>query len=246
MTDNSNNDSKSKNSNVEISLETSERVCAHMNEDHALSVYAMAKRKVSWPSDGALWKISEASLRSVSMQGCVIQVVLCRQDLCQGQRVMYPFQPPLQNSSELRKRLVAIHHEVCRPPWRSIWLGSPLAPTILLGFAGAAYCNLVLGLDRLTEHIESSSRLHSLISTCLGSATTFSHLVQFVFIFTFFAHTLEVLYVAKASRELKFSAATTAAWALQLFAAGFPVLQCFRELVEVDRKCKKARKEKNA
>lgn len=228
----------------EITPETSKRVCKHMNEDHALSVYAMAKRKLSsLPKDGGKWKISEASLLSVSMEGCLMQVVFCRGDLCQVQKVTYPFEPRLKHASELRPRLVSIHQEVCKPHFTSIWLTSPIASIIAIVFAGSTYCALVLGLDRLTANIENSARFHSLISTCFGSANNFALLVGFVFFFTFSAHALEALSVVIKGQALKFSATTTAAWVLQVAVAGFPVFQQFRELHDMNSKSKAAGKE---
>ena len=245
MTDRVESNQHPSSASSEITPETAKRVCKHMNEDHALSIYAMAKRKVSsWPKDGGTWKISDATLQSVSMEGCVLQVVFCRNDLCQVQKVTYPFEPRLKHASELRPRLVAIHQEVCKPSFTSIWLSSPLAIIIALGFAGSAYCALVLGLDQLTVNIENSTRFHSLISTCFGSATNFAYVVGFVFFFTISAHTLEALSVVMKSRVLKFSTTTTAAWVLQVFVAGFPVFQQFRDLFDMHTKIKAAGKEK--
>lgn len=215
-----------------------------MNEDHALSVFAMAKRKLAWawPSDGGKWKISEATLISVSMEGCLIQVVMCRDDLCQVQKVLYPFEPPLKDAAELRPRMVAIHQDVCKPSLRSIWLSNPpLAPFIVILYAGFAFCTLVIGLDQLTEDLESNS----LISTCFGSAHTFVSLVKFGFYVIQLAHLCEALYVAYSSRALKFSSGTVASWTLQALLAGFPATLQFQELLNMNRKNKEAKKQKS-
>ena len=95
-----------------ITEETSKRICAHMNEDHAVSVFAMAKRSANL-RDG--FSISKATLQKVTMEGCHLQVMLCRGDACRVERVIYPFLTPLSDPSEIRSRLIEVHHEACRP-----------------------------------------------------------------------------------------------------------------------------------
>lgn len=232
----SSSNSPSSNNN-EISPETSKRVCAHMNEDHAVSVYAMAKRKMVWPGDGGKWNISDTILKSVSLQGCLIQVVLCSGDLCQVQKVTYPFEPPLTDAAQ------AIHQEVCKP--FSVW-SNPLAPIIATIYVGLACCTLFVGVDQMTAMIESRNGLNEIISQHFWSARFFSSLVRFGFYLTLRAHTVEALYVAYHSRRtFKFSPGTTAAWLLPLSAAGFPVLFQFQELLNFHRKGREAKKEKS-
>ena len=96
-----------------ISEETSNRICVHMNEDHAVSVYAMAKRQGPKPEPG--WKITTATIKSVTMTGATITVTLCRGDACRQIPVTYPFIPPLTEPHQIRSRMVAIHHHVCNP-----------------------------------------------------------------------------------------------------------------------------------
>jgi len=244
MTEKESAKSSSPSSN-EISAETSNRVCAHMNEDHAVSVYAMAKRKLTWPPGGSKkWKITDAILKSVSLEGCQIQVVMCSGDLCQVQLFTYPFDPPLKDGAELRPRMVAIHQEVCRPSWKAIW-GQPMAIIIVVVYAMFGYCTLVYGIDDLTESIENSTSLNSLISSIFTSTHVFTGLVRFGFYATSVAHAVETLYAVYQSRKLKFSASTTFAWALQIAASGLCATSQFLELLRVDRKSKEAKKEKS-
>ena len=79
-------------SDEEISSEASKRMCAHMNEDHGVTVYAMAKS--SFRLQGG-WKLTDAKMKKVTLQGCEIQAVTCSGDLCEMQRINYPFNPPL-------------------------------------------------------------------------------------------------------------------------------------------------------
>jgi hypothetical protein len=96
-----------------ISEEVSHRICVHMNEDHAVSVYAMAKSQGPKPEPG--WKMTTAILKNVTMTGATIDMIWCRGDACRSVPMIYPFVPPLTEPHQIRSRMVAIHHHVCRP-----------------------------------------------------------------------------------------------------------------------------------
>jgi len=219
-----------------------------MNEDHSLSIYAMAKRtSTTWPSrsSGRPWKITNAILKSVTLQGCLIQVVLCCDDLCQVQKITFPFEPPLTDAAQLRPRMVAIHQEVCKPQVSEIFRSNPLvAPAVTIFFAGLAYGTLFLDADQLTHMIETSFVIEFLrqhLECC--SAQFFSTLVRLGFYATLCAHLVESTYIAYHSRTtLKFSVGTTAAWVLPNLVIGFPVLFAFQDMLRVDRKGKMAKK----
>lgn len=209
-------------SSQSISNETSNRICAHMNEDHAVSVYAMAKSKVVLP--GRQWKISDAFLKKVTMEGCHIQVILCHAMLCQDVKLIYPFDPPLAHPSQVRSRIIAIHQEVCTP--RSVYK-DPIFLVIFFCFGGLAWGTLYNGTK--------------------GMSPLFSKAVHVGFYLTVLMHSVFAAYISYLSRKtLTLSVSGTTAWFAAVFLSGFKAAVEFRELVEVDRKCKKATNDKKA
>lgn len=92
-----------------ISPETSKRICAHMNNDHAATLYAMIRAR-SLVKRG--FSLTEARMKKITAEGCSLQAVSCSGDLCNIDKVEYEFDPPLRDASQARKRLVAIHREV--------------------------------------------------------------------------------------------------------------------------------------
>jgi Protein of unknown function (DUF2470) len=204
----------------EITDETSKRICAHMNSDHTLSVYAMAKRKIELP--GRNWKISDVFLKKVTMEGCSIQVILCRDILCHDVNLTYPFEPPLTHPSQIRSRIIAIHHEVCTP--HSVYK-HPVFPLVVLLFASLGWGTLGMGTD--------------------GLARSFARAVHVGFYFTLLGHTVLATGIAYLCRkELKLSMRTTTEWYAAVSLSGLLAVQEFLELLEVDRKCKYAKKKK--
>lgn len=138
-----------------VSLETSKRICGHMNEDHSVTVYAMARQQLGlWlrqqqqqfhPNDsfrkqyqwwwwwgGNKFPFSNAILKSVTAHGCQIQIILCNGDVCQMVTLDYPFQPPLKKDDkiheQLRRRFIEIHQQVCRP---YLTIGSVIVASIV-------------------------------------------------------------------------------------------------------------------
>jgi hypothetical protein len=193
-----------------------------MNEDHAVSIYAMAKRKVSLP--GRQWKISNVLLKKVTMEGCDIQVILCHDMLCQDVRLTYMFEPLLTHQSQVRSRLIAMHQEVCKP--QSMYQ-RPRSLATLLFFGGVAWGTLVMGRE--------------------GMSPNFAKAVHVGFYFTLLLHSVLATYVSFVSRKtLKLSMSGTAAWFTTAFLSGVPVALELRELLEVDRTCKAAKEKTKA
>lgn len=216
---------------VELSDETSRRVCDHMNIDHAVSVFAMAKRLVGTLEPG--FKISEAQLKKVTRLGCDIQAVTCRQDMCQVHRVVWPFEPPLRTSAELRQRLVAIHHKVCAPRLR--WLiEKPVAIAIIALMLFLNVCVLILGTSELRLVIESDAMLNQIVSVLFGSAKVFALLVKVAFYFAHSAHAAEAIYAAfHCFRTLKLQWKPTFQWIAPILFTGYPFLLELQTLIDV-------------
>jgi len=214
-----------------ISADTSKRVCQHMNEDHSVSVYAMAKSLL--PTG---YKIISATLVSVSMEGCTIAAAACQGDLCEQKHLMYPFNPPMSSGSEVRKRMVDVHHAVCTP--NISWLvthSDALAVLIVMALLG--YGTHVIGSDQLAANIEGNASLNSLVSAVFGSAAFFSKLVQASWIFALVAHAGEGLYVAyKAQSELKLQWKSRLLWFGMVCTVGYPITKEFLDLLKVHQK----------
>lgn len=203
----------------EISEETSIRICAHMNDDHAVSVYAMAKRKVEMP--GKNWSISNAFIKKVTMQGCDIQVILCHKTLCQDAKIFYPFLPPLDTPTQIRSRIIAVHHQVCTP--FKIFT-DPKFFMIAGFFAASAWCTLLGGAINMEPQL------------AFGLKCGFYGIL--------FAHGSLAAYGAHLGRkQLKLQMKGIVAWYTAIILAGALAFLELLELLEVDRKCKSSRKE---
>jgi len=215
-----------------VSPETSKRVCQHMNEDHAVSVFAMAKAAKNLPRDVV---VTEAHMKKVTLHGCQIRALSCHGDMCTSNEVEYPFDPPLKSSAELRPRLVAIHRKVCGP--KAIWLiNKPLALTILVTCASLGYGSVFMSHKELTGTIEDKKELNNFLSLIFGSAQNFATMVSFSFYFSVIAHALEGLYAAFYSRKaLKLPWTTALQWFALVLLVGYPIMSEFQQMMKVKR-----------
>lgn len=221
------NPSSSTSTSLEITAETSTRVCKHMNEDHGLSVYAMAARCVTLPDAG--WKITSAKMKKVTPQGCELQAVTCSGDMCEMKSVTYPFTPPLTSASEIKPRIVAIHHQVLSPEW--IWLYTkPFAFKILLVVGVISYGTLVLGQDGMIKFLDSTT----LIKQFYPKTNYIATLVRIAFYVSSVAHLFEATFAAYiCQKTLKLNWKGTLKWMIMVFLAGntiFTELQTFRKI----------------
>ena len=217
--------------NAEISAQTSKRICAHMNDDHAVTVFAMAKTVASIKSG---WKLSEAKLLKVSLSGCSLRAVTCSGTMCEMQTVDYPFEPHVTSSSEVRPRLIAVHNSLLLPKFS--WLVTkPPAVIIVLILLALSYGEFVLGADGMKELIDGVKVRHHL------STETIVQTLRFVFWGSLVAHALEGLYGFYQSRTtLKLSLEGQLKWAAILTIAGMPVMQEFTPLIEAAATSKKS------
>jgi Protein of unknown function (DUF2470) len=214
-------ESKSDGDTKMISEETSKRICDHMNDDHAVSVYAMAKRKLpKQPEKG--WKITSATLKKVTMDGADIQVILCRGDACQKIMVIYPFTPPLIEPSQIRSRMVAIHHNVCSPYF---CYDHTLFPAVVVFFAVTAY--YAFGLNGP----DTDPTLAKGMNDC--------------FYLLFIAHSGLAVYGGYLCHSvLKLKRQGNVTWFIAIFLSGWLGFKELNELVEVEEKCKDMKEQK--
>jgi Protein of unknown function (DUF2470) len=206
-----------------ISEETSTRICIHMNDDHMVSVFAMAKRKVEFPQ-GKGWKISNVILKTVTMVGAEMLVTLCRGDACQQVTVTYPFVPPLTEPNQIRSRLIAIHHQVCSP---FSCYDHSLFPSVVVFFIATAWYALGPG------KVNSDPTLAKGMNDC--------------FYLILFGHTgMAIFGTYFCISVLKLTRQGALKWFIAIFLSGWLGLRELLELTAVDEKSKSTKLEKTS
>uniref|UniRef100_A0A7S3LDU9 DUF2470 domain-containing protein n=1 Tax=Amphora coffeiformis TaxID=265554 RepID=A0A7S3LDU9_9STRA len=241
MTDNKESKESSSSSDAvfEVSEETSSRVCKHMQDDHFISVYAMARNMLDLPGG---WKLTDAKMKKVTSAGCHLQAVTCSGDLCEMKPVVYPFTPPLTNASQVKPRLVAIHHEVLSPQWKWVWT-KPFAFKFMLTTLALAYGALVMGNEGLTEALDKTN----LIKMFYPWTDTIAIVVQLVFYVTLVAHIMEASMVAHTYRTVfKLNWKGVARWIVMILVAGYPIMQEGMALKQIHEQRLKEASEKEA
>ena len=225
---------------TEISEETSKRVCTHMNEDHAVSVYAMAKSLLGDSSS-----LTEATLTRVTNTACHIRAILCNGDVCEMRQLEYSLDPPLASPAQLRPRLVAIHHAVFQPKVSWLWT-KPICRVILVLSVPILYATFGLGVDKVVNLMETHS--NSWWSQCLllvyRSPRNFAVALALAAWFIVIAHSLEALYVFyHAIKTLKLKQSSAMQWYALITCVGFPITGEFIDLLQVQQKTQAAKKQ---
>ena len=226
---------------VEISTETSARICKHMNEDHAVSVYGMARHCVTLPTGG--WKLTGAKMKKVTPAGCHLQAIMCNGDLCEMKLVEFPFVPPLATTAEVKPRLVAIHHQALSPQWQ--WLYTkPLALIFLILCRLFEYGTIVLECEGMTAYLDQTNWIKQMYPQTEQIAMA----IQFSFYLATVLHILEASYAAYISKIcLKLNWTTTVQWNIMVFLVGFPILSEIIALQKIQQQEKqKERRDKKS
>lgn len=225
----------------EISDETSKRMCQHMNEDHAISVYVMAREVVSLKPG---FKISGVRLKKVTLRGCEIQVVTCCNDLCEPLNVEYKFDPPLQSSAEARSRLVAIHQQLTKPKL-SWFVTKPLVLIILPVWWFLIWASQIAGKEDIEKVASNISLLQFIDPSPEEQVRVFIIFLNFAFFLTFVAHFCEAVFVVdKANSIVKVSPGSMLMWVFCVAAAGFPFLTEYYELYKIGKAARDEKFEK--
>jgi hypothetical protein len=225
----------------EISAETSKRYCEHMNDDHAVTLYAMAKFLGGF---GKL-KLTDARIKQVSLSGCKISAITCRGDVCEVKPLFYKFEPPLASPSQARAELVAIHQKVCAP--RLHWFVSKPEVLIIFSIIAAMGYGTWMGVPEMTEVFSNAKQLTFVIEKAFGSASMLAELVRFFFYFSIVAHVAEAIWAAhKCQSVLKLKFQVRLMWLLAVSAVGFPILKELIELLTIDRVTKQAAADKKS
>ena len=150
---------------AEIAPETSARICAHMNDDHAATIHAMVMSHLSH-REVATCKIQNAKMTSVSIKGYLISYILCNGELCEMKNCTMSFDPPLTSAAEVRPRLIEDHHRALIPKFT--WLITDPIMRTLFGACHIAWRGHSIGAG-------GTCRLGSMILRGLGS------IVQLIF-----------------------------------------------------------------
>jgi len=214
---------------MEISSDVSKRICAHMNDDHAATIHAMALSKLS----NRHCKVQHAKLTFVTLQEYSISYVMCDGDACAMKSISVPFDPPLNSSSEARGRLIQDHHRALTPSFS--WLVSdPLLRTIF-GICVLLGVGTLLGQEELSKIIDGSPFATSIITNVFGTSARFARIVVVSWYFSLVAHTMEACYTAYLCKMvLKMNTTTSAIWFALNVSTGFPIMNKIREFVAID------------
>ena len=120
-------------SDTEITPETSNRICTHMNIDHAATLHAMALSSLS-NQDAFRCKVQNVKMQSVTMKEYTLSFTVCDGDACAMKDITIPFIPALTSSNEVRKRLIEDHHRALSP--KLSWL----ITDPIMCYLGHVYC----------------------------------------------------------------------------------------------------------
>jgi Protein of unknown function (DUF2470) len=206
---------------------TVKQICSHMNEDHAVSVFAMAKRVC--PVSGG-WRISSATMVDVMLEGCQLQVTLCKnKDLCRQEKHIYTFEPPISNPAHVKSKLIAVHHRVCRPDYTK-----PSFLFVALNVLFLAFLMGYFGRAGLIDFIEKRPNLRRFVRRMIFDSATYATVTQTFFYLTVLAHGLLCAYVGYHARKtLKLTKTGTTEWCLATALGGLTVVGDLRELLRV-------------
>jgi hypothetical protein len=226
----------SESSSSDLSEASSSRICKHMNEDHAVSVYCMAKAVVALPRG---WKLSEARLKKVTLSCCQIQAITCKTDMCEAHNVVYPFEPPLQGEAEIRSRLIQVHNKETKPKL-SLFLTRPMALVTLLLWLYIIWGSRIAQDSDLARLFTNIDNLFPSVPNL--STSQLSQIFDVAFFFILAAHIFEAAFVLRGSKALKLPFYTASLWTLAVLIVGFPFVFELQELVKVHHRSCQAKK----
>ena len=215
---------------AEISTETSNRICVHMNDDHGVSVHGMVASL-----DDSNGTIKNAKMTGISLRECTLSYVICRGDLCEMKIARYPFQPPLTSVAESRARLVEIHSKVLSPNFR--WLVSdPLTFGVLLTMVCLSVATFA-GVQEVETYIGNHWQgVSSTLAKVFGSTNALARFAIGSFWFGIIVHALEGSYCAyHAVLTLKLKSTIAIQWFVIVTMIGYPVAHKFTTFVSVHR-----------
>lgn len=174
---------------------SSDRICTHMNDDHAASVLGMAM--MVWP------KARRA--RMVALKADAVVLAAADADGSSTRSLSLPLDPPLASPGDARPRLVEIH-KVALAPALDMPLAGVLAALMAVLFAAA-----------FTDYLPA-------VTAFFAVAFPDGDCVRKLVYFTCAVHSLEALYAAYLARSLKLGFGACAGWGLAALAVGVGAL----------------------
>ncbi|CAJ1941561.1 unnamed protein product [Cylindrotheca closterium] len=211
-----------------ISAETSKRICNHMNEDHAATVYAMAISTLPvMQQSNANLSVSDARMTSISLASATIKFVTCSGDLCQQKQEIIPFAPPLSSAKESRPRLIEMHHQVLFP--RLHWFYSDSFCAQVMVLTGLLIIAPIMAWNGSLGHFVNLDKRESIV---YGLSAVY-----------FTAHLAEAFYSIYLSQwKLKLGRLSSFCWFLMIFLAGLPITKKLVKLNEVQEEARQKAK----
>ncbi|KAL3930777.1 MAG: hypothetical protein SGBAC_011615 [Bacillariaceae sp.] len=213
----------------EISSETSQRICKHMNEDHAATVYAIVISTLPFTQQSkACFSVSDTRLSSISLSSMTVKYVACSgDDVFQQKQETIPFDPPMNATREARPRLIAIHHQVLFPRLHWFYSDSFCAQVMVLTSSLVAapimaWNGIGMGHAMLDEN---SYAIYGLSAVYFG------------------AHLVEALYSIYLTQwKLKLGRLSSFCWFVMIFLAGIPITRKLTKLNDIQEKSRKEAK----
>lgn len=215
-----------------------------MNEDHAVSVFAMVKSGLG-KSKSKSDKISNCKMTSISLKEANFSYVECKgtsgTGACTLKKTTFVFHPPLETMKDMRPRLVDLHHDLLTPKLNSFVTEIPCAVVLcvmlLFGY-------IIYFVDDLEQVIASNNLnlVESCITMLFGSTQFLEKLIRLSFIFAVVVHTLEACYGAFLSHKvLKLKLKSTLLWFLAISCVGYPMTSKVIEFSNVHVKSKESK-----
>jgi len=199
-----------------------------MNEDHALSLYAIVQSTLnrSKISGGTTTtNIKNCNMTSIDLDEMKISYVTCNEQdgtCSRPQESIIAFDPPLKSLGEARSRLVQMHHE-CLAPRFSWLITEPICQTILLSMSGLGYAHYFVDIPQV---LQQDAMISSIIGSDRGSkwGDSIEYAVKVSWMFGVFAHLAEAVYVAYICKMcLKMSYRNVISWFIMVTLVGYPM-----------------------
>lgn len=232
----------------EISPEVSKRICSHMNDDHAISVYAMAKKACENKNS----KLTNAKMKSISLSGYKISFVICEDDVCEMKNVMIPFDPPLKSQKEARVRIIQDHEAAFTPTLSSLFT-EPVSLSVFLLCISFPYIAYMVKEDDIAGLVYASYTpmfISNLIEKSFCCTYTFASNVKtfakFMWYLSIVAHVIEGSFAAYLCvKRFKLPKKIVWKWHFLGCCVGYAQVWKIFHLVSVDNQLKNEKQSEN-
>jgi len=194
----------------EVNQATEARVLKHMNDDHAASIHAIA-RKVDGPWQG---KISNAKLVSFTSDHYVISYVKCDGEVCSMEKKEIKFDEPIASDKEIREKFVTEHKRAFMPDLVKAFSERPVLILVEVLF--------------ITAYL--SSNVEEMIASMIPISIPFLS-ASFFFWLTAFLHSSEATFIGMYfCKKAKLDIKSSFAWWIAILFCGFFEIRKIKEL----------------